>query len=142
MAKLKSLVDEVEMVVRPDRITERGAPTWVLTELKLLRGGRPLLSTTVTVTVDDLEELREGVGNVLSGHQSSFRISGTDEDFALDAETFDLVDRFFVSVWAGEPNSLMLGYRFLVERDSLSQFLSDLANEQASLLSGGRSSIR
>ena len=130
MANLSSKLGDVSLTLRPYRLSEEGRPTWVLTQLELTHDGRKLMSTTLSVTKDDLVELLFGLRGLLSNGSNSFSITTTDEDLIIQAQTLDSEGDVAVGYWFGEPYVLMQGYRFVTTTSSLHQFVSDLELEE------------
>lgn len=126
MAVLRGKTGDVALTLRPYRVSEEGEPTWLLTELELRQDGAKLLSTTFSITRDDLVALRAGLNDVAAACQDAFALTTTDEDFVLELKRRDSPGDIAVGFWTGEPYALMRGYRFVAVSDDVERFAGEL----------------
>ena len=126
MAVLRDKTGDVALTLRPYRVTEDGEPTWILTQLELRRDGAKLLSTTFSITRDDLAALRDGLNDFSAACREAFALTTTDEDFVLHVQRRESPGDIAIGFWTGEPYALMKGYRFVAVADELERFAGEL----------------
>ena len=129
MAVLSATTCDVELILRPYRIADEGQPTWILTQLELRQDGGTLLSTSLSVTAEDLAELRAGLCDVAAGCREEFAITTTDDDFVLEARRLGSPGDIAIGFWTGEPYALMQGYRFVAAADEVGRFADALQSD-------------
>lgn len=121
MATLRSKNISAALVLRPY--------TTFHLQVEFVKDGVQLLSTTVTVTKDDLQRLRQGLRDVATERCSETSVEILDGDLVIEAERVTDAD-IVMRMWQGEPYLFMKGYRFLVSNADLQHFVVDLEIEE------------
>ncbi len=133
MATMHAKTASLEMTLRPYRIAGEGHPTWIRTRLELRRNDGVLLSTTLSVTKEDLAELQALVREVVTATRSEFSITTMDEDLIIEVRRVESPNDVAIGFWTGEPYDLIVGYRFVVGMSDLAQFATDIRADEESV---------
>lgn len=126
------------MTLRPYRLTEEGLPNWVLTEIRIKEDEFVHLSSTFSLTTDDLAELRMHFSELASGRCGEFVLETTDGELRIEARLADTAGEVLISLWQGQPYSVSKGYRFLAKLEDLSQFVKDVEHDESVALPPAR----
>jgi len=138
MAVLRDKVNDVEMTLRPYRVSEEGEPVWILTQLQLKHRGVTLLSTTLSITSEDLAALESRLSELARGLLTHFALTTTDDDFVIEGERMEREGDVSVWFWVGEAYGLRKGYRFVTVVDDLERFAGQLRSDQSTLAVPGQ----
>lgn len=130
MATIQDYSHRTSLLLRPYHLLEDGSPTWLSTQLQVRQDRTILLQTTFSLTRDDLDALRSGLGDIVEAIHHTFRLVTSDEDFIFEVQRLDAPGRFGIGFWAGEPFQLMRGYRFVALAPDLLQFANDLLSDE------------
>lgn len=131
MAVLRSKDGSVELVLRPYQVSDSRTPTWVSIQLSVRQSGKELMSTTVSLTKNDVRDLQLRVHETAAGERANLRFISTDFDFALEVEPMPLPGDMSLGLWVGEPYELMRGYRFIVDAAGLDRFARDVLEDES-----------
>lgn len=123
MAPLSSIAGSIELIVQPHSVTDLGPPAWILTYVEVKRSGKAIMSTTLSVTMDDLGEMRAQLTSVAAGKIESVCIKTMDDDFVMCAENLEAQGHIAVGFWIGEPYEFMQGFRFVAEAENVLRFV-------------------
>lgn len=134
MAVLRGKAGTLDFMLRPYKISDEGEPTWILVQLELDKDGAELLSTTVSLTRDDLVELATLLNEVADNRRTDFSMATTDDDFIVTVQRMSFPEDVSVGFWVGEPYELMKGFRFVVAAEAVKQFARDLHLEEQAVL--------
>ncbi len=138
MAVLYGKTNGIAMTVRPYRLSDEGQPSWILTQLELKQEGTVILTTTLSLTAEDLAELRTQLADLAAAGRVDFRLEITDGDLVFEGHRGDSPGDVVVGLWKGLPYEVMKGYRFLVKADDLPQFVADLLYDETVACPSGR----
>lgn len=138
MAKLYSKHSDVTLILQPYRIAEEGDPTWILTQVEINQGGMEHVSTVISITNYDLDDLKKQITQGISDGNGASRVASTDGDFIFELQEDPSTLALYLIVWLGEPYVLMKGFRFVTNNDNLAEFLRQLESDSAILESPGR----
>ncbi len=133
MATLQDKSGTIEFVLWPRKVEEHGLPTWILAQVEVKQKKTAIFSATVSVTRDDLAELRKGMQDVIRGESSGFRITTSDDDLVFEISKAASAGDFFVGFWAGEPYVLMKGYQIAVGNKHLNDFYEELEADESAI---------
>lgn len=133
MAILRGKSGHTELVLRPYRIAEKGKPTWVSVVFELKQQGVARLATILSLTLEDLSELRTGFHMIAAEISESFTLETMDGDLILMIQRLEIEDDIAVGFWVGEPYDLMTGFRFMVSAEALRHFASELLADESAL---------
>jgi hypothetical protein len=138
MAVLRAKVIDMQLILTPYRVTDPGQPTWLATQLVAKRDGNDLLSTTLSLTRDDLAELRSRIELIINDTLDEFVMTNSDEDLVVNISKAAAEGDVTVGFWFGEPYDLMTGYRFVVQQQSLREFTDALREEESKVKAPGQ----
>jgi hypothetical protein len=136
MARLRG--SEVDLTVRPYRMSDTGADARLLTEIRVTNASVDVMHTTVSLTRDDLVMLRRAALEVAGGDRDEARVESTDADLAFEVKQLESPGDVAVSLWEGEPYRLMKGWRFVVQGSTLIPFAESLLAEEQAAAPPGR----
>ena len=137
MARLSSIAGSIELIVQPHSVTDLGPPAWILTYVEVKRSGKAIMSTTLSVTMDDLGEIRGQLTSVAAGKIDSVYITTIDDDFVMCARILEAHGHIAVGFWIGEPYEFMQGFRFVARAENVLRFVDHLDVDERTLAQPG-----
>jgi hypothetical protein len=131
MALLKGQ-EHIELLLKPYKLQEKGQPTWILTQLEFKTKNNALLSTTFSLTEDNLGEIIELLKKTsVQGKQFSY--ATMDANFVLEFNKAENEEDIIVSFWYGDLYDYRTGYQFTTTTQNINNFINELENDQKNL---------
>ena len=112
----------------PYRISDNENPIWIQTQIVFSAANKELISDTLSITSMDIEDMIKGMKSL--EQTKSFKLTTMDENFIFHVYYDEIPNKIIIEFWFGEPPSFMSGYRFIVDNNSLQNFIGELISDQ------------
>ena len=118
----------------PYRISDNENPVWILTQISFLERKDRKIDETFSIALIDLDQIIQGLKNLMNREKLEFQITTMDENFILKIYANENErEKFFIEFYFGEYSKVMKGYRFSCVLEDLNQFLKELERDKQQL---------